>query len=49
MHEYEHLESQLEKLFDEKGVSRLKKDDWQQADYVLVKDSYDKMTEIDAH
>ncbi len=47
MHEYEHLESQLEKLFDEKGVSRLKKDDWQQADYVLVKDSYDKMTEID--
>ena len=21
MHEYEHLESQLEKLFDEKGVS----------------------------
>ena len=47
MHEYEHLESQLEKLFDEKGVSRLKKEDWQQADYVLVKDSYDKMIEID--
>ncbi len=47
MHEYEHLESQLEKLFDEKGVSRLRKDDWQQTDYVLVKESNDKMLATD--
>ncbi|WP_078410114.1 DNA phosphorothioation-dependent restriction protein DptH [Priestia abyssalis] len=47
LHEYEYLENQLEKLFDDKGVQRLKKDDWKEADYTLVKDSHEKLIVID--
>lgn len=42
MHEYEHLEHQLEKLFDDKGVQRLKRDDWHEAEYTLVKESNER-------
>lgn len=39
IHEYENLDQQLEKLFDDKGVKRLKQDKWDQEDYVFVKES----------
>src|SRR5699024_10394765 len=39
IHEYDNLDQQLEKNFDDKGVNRLKKDDWRDADYSFVKNS----------
>lgn len=47
IHEYENLDQQLEKSFDDKGVSRLKKDDWQDIDYSFVKESSDRLSEED--
>jgi DNA phosphorothioation-dependent restriction protein DptH len=41
IHEYESLDNQLEKLFDDKGIQALKKDSWQETDYQSVKDSAD--------
>lgn len=38
-HEYENLDQQLEKLFDEKGVTRLKKDDWKSESFQFIKKS----------
>ncbi|WP_156291353.1 DNA phosphorothioation-dependent restriction protein DptH [Oceanobacillus salinisoli] len=43
IHEYENLDQQLEKSFDDKGVTRLKKDDWKDVDYSFVKDSNEKL------
>lgn len=42
IHEYENLQNQLEKLFDEKGVQALKKENWQEKDYTFVKESREK-------
>jgi len=41
IHEYENLDQQLEKTFDEKGVSRLKKADWEEVDYNFVMLAHD--------
>ncbi|MGG0176415.1 DNA phosphorothioation-dependent restriction protein DptH [Gottfriedia acidiceleris] len=43
-HEYENLDQQLEKLFDEKGVTRLKKDDWKNETFRFVKESNENAT-----
>ncbi|GAA0492767.1 hypothetical protein GCM10008986_18950 [Salinibacillus aidingensis] len=47
IHEYENLEQQLEKSFDDKGVTQLKKDDWQALDYSFVKESNERLIEED--
>lgn len=39
--EYEDKEQQLEKLFDSKGVEKLRKENWRETDYVIVKQSFD--------
>lgn len=39
--EYEDKEQQLEKLFDSKGVEKLKKENWRETDYVAVKQSFE--------
>ncbi|WHY94710.1 DNA phosphorothioation-dependent restriction protein DptH [Neobacillus cucumis] len=41
-HQYDNLNQQLEKLFDDKGVSRLKKDNWKEEKYTFVKESHEK-------
>jgi DNA phosphorothioation-dependent restriction protein DptH len=46
IHEYENLDQQLEKIFDDKGVSRLKKDDWKETEYSFVKESNERLTVI---
>lgn len=38
IHEYENLDTQLDKLFGEKGVQALKKDSWREEEYGNVKD-----------
>ena len=43
VHEYEILDTQLEKLFDDKGVSQLKRDDWKEQEYSFVKESNEKL------
>jgi DNA phosphorothioation-dependent restriction protein DptH len=43
IHEYENLDQQLEKTFDDKGVTQLKKDDWQHSDYSFVKESNERL------
>lgn len=37
--EYENKEEQLLKVFDEKGVDKLKKDNWRELDYEIIKKS----------
>lgn len=39
--EYEDKEQQLEKLFDDKGVDTLKKDNWKTVDFTKVKKSFE--------
>ncbi|USK35048.1 DNA phosphorothioation-dependent restriction protein DptH [Bacillus sp. F19] len=41
-HEYENLSQQLEKLFDERGVTRLKKEDWKEESFVFIKESNER-------
>lgn len=43
IHEYENLDQQLERTFDDKGVTRLKKDNWKDSDYSFVKDSNERL------
>lgn len=43
IHEYENLDTQLEKLFDDKGVAQLKKEDWKELDYSFVKESNENL------
>ena len=40
--EYEDKEQYLEKIFDDKGVEKLKKDNWRDNDFKFVKDSFEK-------
>ena len=42
IHDYETLDTELEKYFDEKMISKLKRDDWYNQDLILVKESYDR-------
>ncbi|WP_036833811.1 DNA phosphorothioation-dependent restriction protein DptH [Pontibacillus litoralis] len=46
IHEYENLDQQLEKLFDDKGVKKLKREDWQQVEYKDVKESNDQLKKL---
>lgn len=39
IHEYENLQNQLEKIFDDKGVQALRKESWNELDYGFVKES----------
>ena len=43
IHEYENLDTQLEKLFDDKGVTELKKDNWKELEYSFVKKSNENL------
>ncbi|KGX89831.1 DNA phosphorothioation-dependent restriction protein DptH [Pontibacillus halophilus JSM 076056 = DSM 19796] len=43
IHEYDNLNQQLEKLFDEGGVKKLKSEEWQTVDYKDVKESNEKL------
>ena len=43
--EYNDRKAQLEKLFDDKGVSKLEKEDWKDTDFTDVKRSFEKNKE----
>lgn len=45
--EYEDKESALEKYFEEGGIKKLTKEDWQEIDFVDVKNSFEKNKNID--
>ena len=45
--EYEDKDSILEKYFDDSGVKKLKKDDWQYVDYSEVKQSNERNSKLD--
>lgn len=46
IHEYENLDQHLERSFDDRGVSKLKKDDWQDLDYSFVKTSHENYLQV---
>ena len=46
IHDYETLDTELDKYFDDKMAAKLKKDDWYKNDLMPVKASYDKHKEI---
>lgn len=43
IHDYETLDTELEKYFDEKMIPALKKDDWYTAEFSQVKNAYDNV------
>lgn len=47
IHEYENLQNQLEKLFDDRGIKLLKKEDWKENEYSDIKRSYEKSKQAD--
>lgn len=47
IHEYENLQNQLEKLFDDRGTQLLKKEDWKENEYSAIRSSYESSLQAD--
>lgn len=47
IHEYENLQNQLEKMFDDRGITLLKQKDWQENEFSAIRNSHENILQGD--